>query len=482
MEATPNNHSTAPGHGALLRRITELEAQNARLVAENAALRLRLEKLERLLADRDRGNKRQAAPFSEGPPKVDPKTPGRKAGDDYGKKAFRSIPDPVEIDEVHDAPLPARCPHCGGGSITPTRIDHQYQAELPYRPIYRQFNIAVGKCACCDARVQGRHALQTSDALGCCVSQLGPNAQAAATIMNKRLGLSHGKIAWFFCHIFQIALTPGGVCQAMLRAARRTQRQRDEIVEHLQSSPWLVPDETGWRIGGKSAWMHTVVGIDATAYLVHTLRGYEATVQLINENYAGDLVHDGWAPYDRFKKAGHQTCLDHLLRRCEALLELCEGNRGAAAVVPRRIRALLMESLAVRDRRDAGEIKATTAARAGVKLQKQMVELTERYKVHTGNERLCKHIWNHQDQLFTFLKKTGLDATNHRAEQAIRPAVVNRKVWGGNRTPDGAWAQGVLLTVLETATRRGADIVEWLSRVLCEWPMQTPVPAIAASG
>jgi hypothetical protein len=32
----------------------------------------------------------------------------------------------------------------------------------------------------------------------------------------------------------------------------------------------------------------------------------------------------------------------------------------------------------------------------------------------------------------------GLEATNWRAEQAIRPIVVARKVWGRNRTPCGA--------------------------------------------
>jgi hypothetical protein len=30
------------------------------------------------------------------------------------------------------------------------------------------------------------------------------------------------------------------------------------------------------------------------------------------------------------------------------------------------------------------------------------------------------------------------DGTNYHAEQAIRPAVVNRKVWGGNRTLAGS--------------------------------------------
>jgi transposase len=123
-----------------------------------------------------RAGKRQAAPFSRGLPKLDPKRPGRKSGDDYGTKAFRAVP-PV-IDEVHDAPLPERCPRCGGGTFIQTRVEHQYQVEIPRRPIHRQFNVAVGRCACCDGRVQGRHPLQTSDALGCCASQVGPEAQA----------------------------------------------------------------------------------------------------------------------------------------------------------------------------------------------------------------------------------------------------------------------------------------------------------------
>jgi hypothetical protein len=42
----------------------------------------------------------------------------------------------------------------------------QFQVEIPRRPIHRQFNIHVGQCQQCHLRVQGRHPLQTSDALG----------------------------------------------------------------------------------------------------------------------------------------------------------------------------------------------------------------------------------------------------------------------------------------------------------------------------
>ena len=77
---------------------------------------------------------------------------------------------PPVIDETYEAPLPERCPQCGGAGEF-SHLDRQYQVEIPRRPIYRQFNVAVGRCPCCTKRVQGRHPLQTSNALGCCASQ-----------------------------------------------------------------------------------------------------------------------------------------------------------------------------------------------------------------------------------------------------------------------------------------------------------------------
>ena len=47
------------------------------------------------------------------------------------------------------------------------RVATQYQEDLPaVRPLVRRFDIEVGHCSRCGRRVQGRHALQTSDALG----------------------------------------------------------------------------------------------------------------------------------------------------------------------------------------------------------------------------------------------------------------------------------------------------------------------------
>ena len=68
--------------------------------------------------------------------------------------------------------------------------------------------------------------------------------------------------------------------------------------------------------------------------------------------------------------------------------------------------------------------------------------------------------------VFLFLWDPSLDATNWRAEQAIRPAVVVRKVCGGNRTRHGADTQQVLASVVRTARQRDLDLPALIATML----------------
>jgi transposase len=461
MDAEPTNppaEATCPGCAAAARRIADLEA--------------RIAALEQALQQASRAGKRQAAPFSKGPPKPDPKRPGRKPGDGYGpNRAFRAAP--PRVDEVHDAPLPARCP-CGGG-IDPAGTACQYQVEIPRAPVYRRFDVRVGRCRDCGKRVQGRHPLQTGDALGCCGSQLGPDAQATAVYLNKHAGLSHGKVAHVFRGLFHIPLTAGGVSQAILRAGRRCEPDYQAILARVRAAPWAVPDETGWRVGGLPGWLHVAVTADAIAFGIFTgpgARGFGASAALLGAGYSGYLVRDGWKPYESFRSATHQPCVGHLLRRCRELLDT--ATRGAV-VFPRRVKEVLQDGLAVRDARDAGTLSPGQAAAAADGLQQRLGDLSRPAKTNAANERFAAHLHGCHRQAFTYLRVPGLDATNHKAEQAIRPAVVNRKVWGGNRTAAGARAQTVLTSVLRTAYLRGRDFADYLSHTLRGTPGRQPL-------
>ena len=80
---------------------------------------------------------------------------------------------------------------------------------------------------------------------------------------------------------------------------------------------------------------------------------------------------------------------------------------------------------------------------------------------------MANHLLRERDALFTFLNCPGLEATNWRAEQAIRPMVVVRKVWGGNRTTRGAQTQSILVSILQTCRQQLQPVSSLLQSLLC---------------
>ena len=97
-------------------------------------------------------------------------------------------------------------------------------------------------------------------------------------------------------------------------------------------------------------------------------------------------------------------------------------------------------------------------------------------KASAANERLAQHLWAHRDDLFTFLRQPGLDATNWRAELAVRFGVILRKVWGGSRTWAGARAQSVLMSVWRTCWQQGRSALDFLSQLLRGTPVALALP------
>jgi len=431
-------------------------------------LRKEIAELRRIIEELRRAGKRQAGPFSKGPPKLKPKRPGRKPGDDYGTHFSRA--EPGRIDETHQAELPAACPHCGGTHMVETHTAEQFQSEVVCTVVQRKFVIHVGQCAGCGERVQGRHPLQTSDALGAAGVQLGGKTHALIAWLNKRLGLSHGKVQEFFARVFGLPLGRATSCRSMLRTALLAEPAVAKIRQQIRGSPYAVPDETGWRIGGAAAWLHVAVGESETVVQVERGRGHEPLANLLGLDYAGRLIHDGWAVYDKFCQAVHQQCLTHLSKRCRELIE--SAQRGAVRF-PRAVQTLLRRGLAVRDRFVSGQVSLQGLTWWRTRLTRQLEDLVIPIKSHAANETFAKFLERHLGEVFTFLTPvarttsagvvhTLLPAANYLGEQAIRPAVVNRKVWGGNRTDRGAAAQSTLSTIVLTALQRSLDPLTWI--------------------
>ena len=462
-------------NAALREEQQRLEAERVRLRVENERLRAERERLQEV-NERLRGEvealrrvaKRQAAPFSKGDPTPNPKRSGRRPGAAYGTRAHRRPPE--HVDQVVMVRLPACCPGCGG-ELALERVATQHVEELPPTlPLVTRFEVQVGRCRVCGRRVQPRHPAQGSDALGAAGAQLGPRAVALAAWLSKGLGVPADKIARLFVQL-GLRITPGGVTQAVARAARRCQPTYQALAEGVRASPVVAPDETGWRVGGCKAWLWAFVGAQVTLYRIAHGRGYADAVAVLGEGYAGVLERDGWAPYRRFGNATHQTCLAHLLRRCR---ELISDAVAGQAKTPHAVRRVLEHALALREAHHAGTLDAATLVTEAERLGAQIDKLVGGATRYPPNRRLLNHLAREREHLFTFLRIPGVEATNWRAEHAIRPAVVTRKVWGGNRTWAGATTWQTLASVLRSARQQDRDPIELLTRLL-----QVPVPIVA---
>ena len=97
----------------------------------------------------------------------------------------------------------------------------------------------------------------------------------------------------------------------------------------------------------------------------------------------------------------------------------------------------------------------------------QLCRLTKEPRDDEANDRFARHLHKHAARWFLFLIDPTIPATNHRAEQALKTPIVNRKVWGGNRTQNGAQVQGVVSSVLETCKRTSQNAFTYVSNTLC---------------
>jgi transposase len=431
--------------------LERLQKQSERLQRENERLKQETEQLRRELEAALRASKRQAAPHSRCNPKANPKRSGRKPGRSYGRQACRPIPS--RVDERIAVPLPERCPHCGG-DVERENFETQYQEEIVRRTVVRRFDIVAGRCHECKRRVQGRHRLQTSDAVGVGSVQLGPEALTLAAILNKQMGLSLGHTRQVLSYGYGLEVSRGGLYRALARMAGRAEPTYDGLVEAARQAPMNGMDETGWKVGGQLQWLHVAVSAQVTVYAILPGRGYEQSVAILGAAYDGFLVHDGWAPYYRFQFAFHQSCLAHLLKRCREMAQIASPT---ALAFPRAVERLLQTGLELRDRQARGEISEHGRRTATGKLEAKLDRMLKTRRRNPANRRMARHLEHERLWLFTFLHCFGLDATNNAAERAIRGMVIARKVWGGNRTWEGARTQQILTSVLRTCWQQSQD-------------------------
>ncbi len=441
-------------------QLVDLNRLQARQIDE---LRAEVERLKAELEQSQRAGKRQAAPFSKGSPKAAPKRPGRKPG--Y-PPSHRPVPPPEQVDRSSEIPLPPDCPECHTPlGEAPVTIHDQYQIDLPEpKPVVTRFRVPVARCPACLRRVQGRHPEQTSNALGSASVQYGPRLLGLAADLKHRLGVSYRKCSSVLLTLTGVVVASAALVRSSHRLRKLAQPSYDRLVEATKTSAVQHVDETGWKIGGRSAWLWVFANEDITLYRIRPSRAHGVVVEVLGEDFAGVLVSDCFLAYDPLPYA-EQKCLAHLLKTCG---EIERSKTRGAVRFSRRVAALLRRAMALKRRRGTSGKHGYAVLRG--KIHAELDRLLSGTYTDPDNARLARRLRKHREHLLRFLDHDKLDATNNLAEREIRPAVIARKLSAGNRTDAGAETHAILASVLRTCRRQGRSILEALCDLLRAGP------------
>ena len=424
----------------LLDRIAELEAENASLRARIAELEQQLMKLSAFPPPSDDS----PAPVFVKPKrqKRRRKKPGRKPGHP-GSHRQR----PTQADEIVEVPL-EDCPHCRG-ALEDVHTCEQYVEEvIPAQTRVICYRTYKGYCPHCQRTVESRHPDQIPHRM------IGSRALLTAAQLKHELGVPYRKTASVLKRLCGLSITAGALVQEMSDLAGWLKPEYEAIQSALRQSVCVNVDETGWRLDGKSCWLWAFTNDSFTIYEVNPGRGHKVVLQQLGEDYAGTVISDFYTAYNPLPYR-QQKCLVHLLRE---LSRCAPGNTEEYAAFQKKLTRLLRDALRLKQR--MSELPQDVFDRRLGYIHQRLAKLAQAtYETHDC-QRLAKRLSRHAHQLFTFLEQMDVEPDNNRAERAIRPAVVTRKISGGNRSPRGTEALGIITSLIQTCKQQERDFVE----------------------
>jgi transposase len=438
--------------------------------AELTALRARLAAVERRLGLDSRNSGKP--PSSDGlkkPPRVRSlrEGTGRKSGGQPGHPG-KTLERCATPDAVVDHYPPA-CTACGEALTAAMARDHAVRQvfDLPEPQPLRvtEHRAHACRCAACGGETRAAFPEGVSAPV-----QYGPRLAAVVLYLLHFQLLPEKRLAALLADLFGVHLACATIARISQDAARRFQGFAEAVRDHIVNAAVKYLDETGFRIGGKTQWLHIACTPWLCFYRVAGKRGS------LLAGLVGTVVHDHWRPYYTLTDVTHALCNAHHLRELKALVDIEKEDwarhmqrllRRAchAANLARARGAPLKPALVALVERRYDAIVATGLAFHAA--QPMLGAPTKRGRRgprprRVGHNLLLRLSTRKQDVL-RFLADPAVPFTNSEAERDGRMMKLRQKISGGFRSIDGARDFATLRSLLATARKQGWDLLTTLA-------------------
>jgi transposase len=465
----------SPDAKALIER---LKQENERLGLEIAALRVDNAALKQQIADllrrvgKDSSNSGKP-PSSDGlakKPRIAGSlrdVSGKKSGGQPGHQGdtLRPVANPDKI-ERHEA---TQCRHCQAAltAAMATRVEKRQVFDMPDpRLEVTEHQAGIYTCAGCHGETRATFPADVTGHV-----QYGPRIRGTAIYLSAYHLVPEDRVGEIMHALFGARLLcPASIATWSERKAQEWSPVEAHIAALVAAAAVRNLDETGFRIGGKTRWLHTASTTALTHYRVSDRRG-----EMLITLRGGIIVHDHFKPYFTVPEVEHALCNAHHLRELKALTDIekepwarkmsrllvlaakkveravAKGNTALAAGCARRIvaayDAIVARGLAFH------EAQPALARRAGAR---------GRSPKRVGHN-LLERLRDHKTAVLRFMFDFAVPFTNNQAERDIRMMKVKMKISGGFRTLTGAQTFATLRSVLSTARKQSRNLLATLT-------------------
>jgi len=433
-----------------------------------------LEKIQRRLGQNSRNS--SLAPSSDrgqAPKRPVRKKSERKQGGQPGHEgASRGlVDDPDETVEQR----PARCRKCGreltGDERTVGKPVRHQVIELPDSVVVTTEHRLVKVC-CPGCQTHTRAELPAGVEPGA----FGPRLRAtvvmlAAMLMSRRATLT------LLGDMFGARVSLGSIDNILKQASDVLAAPWHAIQQAVQAADVAHADETSWARAGQRLWLWSALSATAACYRIDETRARTAARALLGD-FDGLLITDRYGVYDFIDPERRQVCLSHLARNFQAFAE----RDGAPGRHGQQIKTLIDDAIrADTQARRNGDTLAWHSRPLSDVHDRLMDAVEAGERSHTPDlARLCATILDIWPTLWNFTEHPGAEATNNRAERALRHAVLWRKTSNGTQTDAGERFVERILSIRQTCRLNNQPLHGYLVDVhtarLTGQPIPDPLP------
>jgi len=378
----------------------------------------------------------------------------------------------AEPDSVVDH-FPPSCAACGA-AVTPAMSSGHSARQVFDLPEPRPLVVTEHRahdclCAGCGAHTRASFPDEVNAPV-----QYGPRIAAFVIYLLHYQLLPEDRLAELMADLFGVKLVAATIARMSRTCAACLQDFVAAVRDLVAGAAVKHMDETGFRIGGKTQWLHVASTAWLTFYRVCARRGS------LLANVVGVVVHDHWKPYYTMPGVLHALCNAHHLRELKALIDIekedwarkmhrllrraCHAvnlarERGGVlkprliASFERRYDAIVAEGLAFHEAQSP--LLPITQTQGGKR--------RGRKRRRTGHNLLLRLASRKQDVL-RFLSDPNVPFTNNQAERDGRMMKVKQKISGGFRSLEGATDFAIVRSFISTAKKQAWNVIQALTQ------------------